>query len=558
MKTVSTHPTLSLYWDTGRNVVKADTITMGGTQPHYWTCVNRHTWSMTVPSMLARKSKPQVCPFCAKERISLMDTHPEFQDEWNAKLNLPLVFSDLSTKSHIAVWWDMPCTHTWKTSAQRRTLGSACAYCTNNTVLSGYNDIATTHPDLVPQIHTDDRDKSRSVSFGSNRKLRWVCSSGHESTARVADRRRFGCPYCSGRLAIPGETDLLSKHPEAMYEWSTLNIVDINTIASSSNTKVWWTCQTCLHTWQASPNARWGPKKNHGCPRCSTLKKTSSGEDEVYDYIVSLLPNEKIYSSSRKLLWPQELDIYIPSHNLAIEYNGLYWHSEAHKSKSYHYDKWKLCKDRGVQLVQIWEDDWKNPNTQARIKEMLKHKLGVSSAPRVPGRKTQPKHITYLEAKTFLNNNHIQGEAKGSLYVGLEHKETLVAVMVVGPASPDGRYYLHRYATQGIVQGGFNKLLKYAESQLADITTWVTFADHEVSTGNLYTSSGFVAIKEIKPDYKYVVKNKREHKFNYRKSAFKSREDLKYREDLTELKLAKLNKLPRVWDSGKTRYEKNV
>ena len=82
----------------------------------------------------------------------------------------------------------------------------------------------------------------------------------------------------------------------------------------------------------------------------------------------------------------------------------------------------------------------------------------------------------------------------------------------------------------------------------------MTFADHQVSKGGLYERLGFTLDKEIPPDYSYVVNNKRTHKFNYRKKRFLTDPQLTYVEGLYEKELARLNGLPRIWDSGKTRY----
>lgn len=82
----------------------------------------------------------------------------------------------------------------------------------------------------------------------------------------------------------------------------------------------------------------------------------------------------------------------------------------------------------------------------------------------------------------------------------------------------------------------------------------VTFADHTLSQGGLYLNNGFVAEKVLAPDYSYVVRGKRVHKFNYRLARFKSDPNLKHEEGLTERELALLNRTPRIWDCGKTRY----
>lgn len=110
-----------------------------------------------------------------------------------------------------------------------------------------------------------------------------------------------------------------------------------------------------------------------------------------------------------------------------------------------------------------------------------------------------------------------------------------------------------RYATNGLVQGGFTKLLKYAASKFTP-SSFVTFADHCISDGGLYANNGFIVDTQIEPDYMYVVNGERKHKFGYRIQKFRSDPNLLFQEGLTERELATLNGLDRIWDAGKTKY----
>lgn len=253
-----------------------------------------------------------------------------------------------------------------------------------------------------------------------------------------------------------------------------------------------------------------------------------------------------------------ELDIYIPSLNIAIECNGVYWHSEgAGKDRNFHKAKLDACRAAGIQLIQIWEDDW--AERQDVVKSMLAHKLGASQARMVYARQTDAVDITATEARVFLNAHHIQGAITGSFYLGLRERGTaeLVAVMVLkrqgGKASSVLR--LERYATSLRLPGGHSKLVSYAERHIEDWTELVTFADLEVSDGSLYEATGWVQDAVLRPDYRYVVGNTRRHKFGYRLARFRDDPDLEYEPGLTERELASLNKLHRVWDSGKIRFK---
>ena len=263
-------------------------------------------------------------------------------------------------------------------------------------------------------------------------------------------------------------------------------------------------------------------------------------------------------ASDRSIIAPYELDIYIPDRGIAIEYNGLYWHTEsAGKDRSYHYNKWRECKDKGIQLVAIWEDEWRD--NRGLVEKMIDHKLGVSDDRKVFARKTTVVQVESSVARDFCDTHHIQGSANGSAHIGLKDRAgELVAISVW--RKNRNNLYLERYCTSTTVVGGMGKLLKAGKTWARnnDCYKIVTFADHQVSDGNLYEKLGFTKEKELPPDYKYVADGQRKHKFGYRLKRFQNDPELLYREGYTETQLAQLNGLERVWDCGKTRYVMEV
>jgi transposase/very-short-patch-repair endonuclease len=279
---------------------------------------------------------------------------------------------------------------------------------------------------------------------------------------------------------------------------------------------------------------------------------TSSSEIEIANFLRSKFNN--IITNTRKIVAPYELDIFIPEKNLAVEFNGLYWHSEKHKSYGYHYDKWLECSNKGIQLIQIWEDDW--DYKKDIVKQMLLHKLSISDADRIYARNCQIVEINQNDFKSFMDSYHIQGGLpSASVKLGLLYDNSIVAAMSFTKSKD--YYTLTRYATSSIVIGGFTKLLKFFENlNLTDQI--VTFADLAISNGQLYQNSGFTLDCIIPPDYSYYANNRRVHKFNYRKSRFQKDESLLYEDGLTEKELAQLNKLYRIYDAGKLRYVKKL
>jgi hypothetical protein len=275
-------------------------------------------------------------------------------------------------------------------------------------------------------------------------------------------------------------------------------------------------------------------------------RNVSRHEKSLSDFLERFSSIER---NVRTVIPPYELDILVPEQALAIEFNGLYWHSEKFKERWYHHAKWKACAEAGIQLVQIWEDDWLH--RQAVVEKMLLHKMGASSDRRVYARQAVVDvNIPVSEARAFLVENHLQGFAAATIHCGLRSAGGLVALMSL-KKNGDG-WDLVRYATSLGVPGGFSKLLSVFRKEYSGVIK--TFADLTVSNGDLYRSIGFVEDGFIPPDYKYVIGNERRHKFNYRLDRFRDDPNLLYEEGRTERELADLNGFLRIWDAGKLRF----
>lgn len=110
---------------------------------------------------------------------------------------------------------------------------------------------------------------------------------------------------------------------------------------------------------------------------CECQSQTSFGENELANYIQSLIPNVEIIRHDRKILGKQELDIYIPSLKLAFEFNGNYWHSSLFHNKAYHTNKTKQCVKKGIRLIHVFEYQWTNKRKQ--IENVIKNALGLNT-----------------------------------------------------------------------------------------------------------------------------------------------------------------------------------
>lgn len=239
----------------------------------------------------------------------------------------------------------------------------------------------------------------------------------------------------------------------------------------------------------------------------------SVGERQIGQFLTDC--DVEFISNDKSIISPYELDIYIPSHKIAIEYCGLYWHSDAHEriTPSYHANKLKLCKQQGIRLLTIFEDEWEQ--NQEIVKRKLQSILNKNKQQSVYARNCIVIKIDKHTKQQFLNANHIQGDGPGSITYGLLHKDQLVAVMTF--IKQIDYYVLNRYATSTHVPGGFSKLLKFFK-QNNDWSSIISFADLRWSEGNMYLKNGFTLDKIIPPDYYWIVNNQRQHKFNWRHS----------------------------------------
>lgn len=482
--------------------------------------------------------------------------HPELLPQWSSGNDLS---PDEVTKSSAKKikWVCDKCGHHWVASCNDRHAGKGCPVCRGGrTIIPGVNDIATTHPQLIPLWDSSNKKKPTNTGIGSHQKITLTLPCGHQRTTRLLTvRKKLEDPlFDPSHLCLEclGEKSLAHHSPHIAAQAT----IDASTVSYNSAKKVKWVCSdNPSHTWTTTVYQR--VNSNTGCPVCASKKTRSQGEIELYNYIQSILPGTKVIANDRTVLDGRELDIWIPDKKIAIEFNGLFYHCEKLVGRTYHKEKFKDCDKKNIQLITIWSDDWEN--RKPIVKKMLAHKLSVSTDPTVYARKTTVTDVDPQEAKLFCDTHHIQSHTNGSWYIGLRHNDDLVAVSVW--TIRNNHLYLDRYCTSCNIPGGMGKLLREAQRRAATIPTLqsiVTFSDNCVSQGKLYETLGFTLDRELKEDYKYIINHQRVHKFNYRKSRFQHDENLYYNESLTESELAEYNNIEKIWDCGKKRWTKSL
>ena len=286
-------------------------------------------------------------------------------------------------------------------------------------------------------------------------------------------------------------------------------------------------------------------------PNENRLKNTS-----LEIFIKNLLEeyNIKYITNDRKILNGKELDIFIPSKNVAIECNGCRWHSFLFKSQTYHKEKFDACLENNIQLLTFWEDQIKN-NPQ-KIRSILLSKLGIYDK-RIFARKCIIKELKANICQYWLTQWHLQGSTGASVRLGLYLGDELVSIMTFCRRKlfVNNDWELVRYCVKPGCQviGGASKLMNYF-IKLFNPKKIISFSSNDISNGNLYKQLGFENKGETL-SYWYVDKNlKRYHRYNYRKSELIKKG---YDAKKSEFEITNDMGLLRIYDSGMTRWEKH-
>jgi very-short-patch-repair endonuclease len=251
---------------------------------------------------------------------------------------------------------------------------------------------------------------------------------------------------------------------------------------------------------------------------------------------------------------PLQVDFYLPEHKLAIEFNGLYWHSErsGKKDARYHQLKTIACRNKGVQLITIFEDEW-----LTRPQVIINHLTNLCGLTTqvIGARKLTITSCKFTaEVKDFLNRNHIQGAPPVASYVmAARYCDTLVAVFLLRKVDSHTQEIV-RYCvdTQYSVPGAFSRFVARCK-KIDGLEKLTTIADLRWSYGRLYNTTGFRLASEIKPDYAYTDYHTREHKFNFRKNNIARRFGIDIT-GKTERQLTTELGYDRIWDCGKQKW----
>ena len=324
---------------------------------------------------------------------NLAALYPDIAKEWHPTNNGDLTPNKLSHGSKKKVWWlcEKGCEY-YSTVSNKVAKNSTCPYCSGHKVGFG-NDLQTLYPEIAKEWHPTKNGDMKPNQFtpGSHKKVWWLCEKGCEwetfPYARTKGNNKKGtnCPYCAGQK-VGFNNDLAATFPDLLKEWDAEKNkgIDPTKIHPGSHKKVWWICKNGTHSWKTKITLR--TRGGYDCPKCS--KQTSRPELYFYSEFQSIFKSVH----HRKKIEKMEIDIFIEDINLAIEYDGVYFHKSKTKT-----DKLKKNKiiNLGMKCINVRE---------IPLKKILDNDLLIKP--------TQDIQLTFLELLKeikqlkILNENH--------------------------------------------------------------------------------------------------------------------------------------------------------
>lgn len=382
----------------------------------------------------------------------------------------------------------------------------------------------------------------------------WKVSDIHKKTMENRDRES---------AIIKQKNTVREKHLinlKSKLSESKLTLLDDYSRNKSGNTSLSYnfSCNVCNRKFQST---LLGCGRIPKCPKCFPTTKNNKIETFITEFLDS--KNIEYITNTRKII-SKELDIFIPKYNLAIEVNGLYWHGELNgKDKNYHLNKTQECDQKNIRLLQIFEDEI--INTPDIVLSKLSNILGLITN-KIYARKCSIRIVDTNTKKSFLNKNHIQGDTRDTIRIGLYHGDELVSLMTLSKRKitrGNPTWEIVRFCSKTNLQvvGGFSKLFKffiknYNPEQI------ITFADLRWSNykqiNTVYNNNGFQYVSHTKPSYWYFYRSnndKKYHRFSFRKDVLVK---AGFDPNKTEWEIMQERGFDRIWDCGNLKFIYNT
>ena len=280
------------------------------------------------------------------------------------------------------------------------------------------------------------------------------------------------------------------------------------------------------------------------------VKLFAINESTQHREIKALLEDLQIEycNNDRNVLNGKEIDLFCEKYKLGIEFNGNYWHRVVNKGKKYHQNKSILAESKNLFLYHIFEEDWANrrPIVISQLKNLLKKNDEIVFA-----RKCEIKEVSNVEAKHFLEANHLQGNCSSIIRIGLYYQGELISLMTFGKSRFNKKYQweLLRFCCKlnTSVVGGASKLFKYFLREY-NPTNIISYSDIAHTKGTMYKILDFKLVRITNPNYVWV---KREETLTrYQCQKHKLVKKYPQYKDLTETEIMNILGYEKLEDSG--------
>jgi rubrerythrin len=286
----------------------------------------------------------------------LDETHPDLCKEWDYERNGNITPNNVTFGSgRIVSWICETCNYRWKAKVVKRTRRSqGCPSCAGR-VANDTNNLKTLRPDLAEQWDCEKNGSltPSNITFRSNKKVWWKCDvCDYEWKTTPNHRARSNdskCPCCNGKT-LTSKNRLSDKYPKIALEWDyNKNLTTIpRNVFVGTHEKYWWICPNG-HSYESAVYSR---VEGKGCPECSKGRKTSFPEQAIYYYIKQIFQDSENRHNLVSKNGVIEVDIYIPSLKLAIEYDGFYFHRKTQEKDEL---KSRLLKRESVIVIRVRE-----------------------------------------------------------------------------------------------------------------------------------------------------------------------------------------------------------
>ena len=351
-KNLSSYPLLVNEWHPTLNgALTPEDVSYGSKIKIWWLCDKGHSYD-SMPN--TRTAKNSTCPYCSGARVgednNLLAMFPEIAKEWHITKNEGLTPKDFTYGSKHKGWWFCPEGHSYQsaiTERTRRQKSTGCPYCDGKKA-SEENNLLNTFPEIAKEWHPNKNDElvPRNVTYGSDKKVWWLCVKGHNYQAVVKNRtiKKSECPFCTGKN--PSEENNFQKlFPEIAKEWHPKKNKELNSrnFTHGSKKKVWWLCPKG-HSYEATINSRTNQSGKTGCPHCTH----QSSEPEIRILSELMYFFKKV--NSRYKIDGREIDVFLPDLKIAIEFDGSYWHRN---KESKDLEKNKFLLSQNIHLIRV-------------------------------------------------------------------------------------------------------------------------------------------------------------------------------------------------------------